>query len=31
MNEKELYLDAYKKFENRCLKYTDMSTLNNAA
>lgn len=30
-DKKELYLDAYKKFENRCLKYADMSALRNAA
>lgn len=29
-DKKELYLDAYKKFENRCLKYADMNALSNA-
>ena len=30
-DKKELYFDAYKKFENRCLKYGDQSALMPAA
>lgn len=30
-DKKELYLDAYKKFENRCLKYGDQETMLPAA
>lgn len=30
-NKKELYLDAYKKWENRCLKFADQSAMQSAA
>ena len=30
-DKKEIYLDAYKKFENRCLKYGDQEALMPAA